>query len=245
MTADPFLTLFDGLGQQGPGSEASTKKALSLLPALPENPRILDLGCGPGRQTVTVAKETGARVVAVDVHQPFLDQLAASAEAAGVKVETRCQSMDQLSDPPGSYDLIWSEGAIYLMGLENALKRWRPLLAEGGLMGFTEASWLVDVPPAEALEFWVDAYPGMGSVRVNCAKIAKLGFETLETFPLLIEDWWRGYYTPLRERIEKLGAPAESWPELGEVLEATESEIELFERYHESYGYVFYLLRRC
>ena len=152
--------------------------------------------------------------------------------------------MDQLSDKPGAYDLIWSEGAIYLMGLEKALKRWRPLLAEGGLMAFTEASWLVSVPPAEALEFWVDAYPGMGSVEVNRAKIAKLGFETLETFAVPVEDWWRGYYTPLRERIEKLRPRAESWPELGEVIEATEAEIELFERHHDSYGYVFYLLRR-
>ena len=67
LLTNPFLTLFDGLTQQGPGSEASTKKALSLLPTLPPNPRILDVGCGPGRQTITLAKETGGKVVAVDV----------------------------------------------------------------------------------------------------------------------------------------------------------------------------------
>ena len=237
------MALFEGLEQQGPGSEASTKKALSLLPELPSNPRVLDIGCGPGRQTLTVAKETGGRVVGVDVYQPFLDQLAASAASAGLEIDRRCQSMDQLSDPPGSVDLIWSEGAVYLMGLEKALKRWKPLLADSGAMAFTEASWLVDVPPAEALDFWVDAYPSMASVEVNKAKIARLGFDVLETFPLPVEDWWKGYYTPLRERMEKLRPKAESWAELAEVLEATEAEIDLFERYHDSYGYVFYILR--
>ena len=238
------MALFEGLDQQGPGSEASTKKALELLPGLPDAPRILDIGCGPGRQTITLAQETGGKVVGVDLHQPFLDQLTASATAKGLAIETRCQSMDQLTDAPGSYDLIWSEGAVYLMGLEKAVKRWGKLLAPDGLMAFTEASWLVDVPPAEALEFWVDAYPGMGSVAVNRAKIAKLGFDVLETFPLPVEDWWNGYYTQLLERMEKLRPKAKSWPELAEVVEATEAEIDLFENYHEAYGYVFYILRR-
>jgi hypothetical protein len=42
--------------------------------------------------------------------------------------------------PPGSVDLLWSEGAIYLLGFEDGLRRFRPCLAPGGLAAVTECS---------------------------------------------------------------------------------------------------------
>ena len=44
------------LPQQGPGSDASTLRALRMLGELPDAPRVLDLGCGPGRQTLALAR---------------------------------------------------------------------------------------------------------------------------------------------------------------------------------------------
>ena len=111
---DAFFRLFEGLPRQGPGSDACTREALRRLPALPARPRVVDLGCGSGRQTLVLAESLQVKVIAVDLHQPFLDQLAASAHARGLArlVETRCADMGALELPSGSVDLLWSEGAV-------------------------------------------------------------------------------------------------------------------------------------
>jgi hypothetical protein len=40
------------LPREGPGTDECTQEALRLLPPLPPQPRVLDLGCGPGAQTL-------------------------------------------------------------------------------------------------------------------------------------------------------------------------------------------------
>ena len=62
--------------------------------------------------------------------------------------------IEALDVPAGSVNLIWSEGAAYILGLEESLRRWRPLLASEGLMAVTECTWLTDNPPEEAKAFW-------------------------------------------------------------------------------------------
>ena len=70
-----FWEVHSNLPREGPGDNESTKKAYLMLKDLPENPRILDIGCGPGMQTIELAKLSGGQIVAVDNHQPFLEQL--------------------------------------------------------------------------------------------------------------------------------------------------------------------------
>jgi len=67
-----FWEVHNGLPREGPGDIESMKKAYRMLKDLPEKPRILDIGCGPGMQTIERAKLSGGQIVAVDNHQPFL-----------------------------------------------------------------------------------------------------------------------------------------------------------------------------
>ena len=235
---DAIFQLFEGLARLGPGSEASTLRALRMLPALPPDPRVLDLGCGAGASTLVLARETGGHVTAVDMHQPFLDRLESRAKAAGLAIETRCQSMDALDLPPGNYDLVWSEGAIYLIGFEHGLQLWRPLLRPGGYLCLTEITWLTDDPPAEARNYWDAAYPSMGSIGENLERARTAGYEPIGHFPLPRFDWETEYYAPLKARVDGLS----SEPAFAEVIKETEQEIDLYERFGDSYGYVFYLL---
>ncbi len=238
---EALFRLFEGLPRLGPGSEASTLRALRMLPDLPAEPRILELGCGTGAATLALARETGGHVTAVDVHPPFLDDLERRAVAGGIsdRIATRLQSMDALDDPPSSCDLIWSEGAIYLIGFETGLRLWRPLLRPGGYACITEATWLTDAPPGGAREFWDAAYPDMGTIAQNLERARSAGYETLGTFALPRFDWDAEFYEPLKARIEALRGDAS----MAAVIEETEQEIRLFEAYGDSYGYAFYLLR--
>jgi serine/threonine-protein kinase HipA len=175
-----------------------------------------------------------------------LDELARHAAEAGLSefIETRCLSMDALDCPPECLDLIWSEGAIFILGVEAALRRWRPLLRPGGHLVFSECTWLEEHPPAEPAAFFAEQYPAMTTVEGNRRLAAEAGFEVLDSFPLLVEDWWTEFYTPLRARLEALKPQLPGQPDLAAVVAATEREIDLLERFSTSYGYVFYLLRK-
>lgn len=117
---------------------------------------VLDIGCGTGRQTLVLARTLRARVVGIDIHPPYLDELAQAAAQAGLSewIRTRCLSMDALDYAPESIDLIWSESAIFVLGVTTALRLWRPLLRAGGCLAFTEITWFDAEPPAEAAAFF-------------------------------------------------------------------------------------------
>ncbi len=52
-----------------------------------------------------------------------------------------------------SFDVIWSEGALYQMGFQNGLKKCYQLLKSGGYLAVTEGVLLTSNPPAEAKKF--------------------------------------------------------------------------------------------
>jgi ubiquinone/menaquinone biosynthesis C-methylase UbiE len=145
VNVEVFYELFRGLSHQGPGSEDCTLRALDAVGELAGSPRILDVGCGTGSQTLVLARRCGGNVVAVDIDPVSLDDVKRRAQSAGLgeQIETLACSMTELDFPDESFDLIWSEGAIYNLGFEAGLTLWRPLLPPGGHLAVSEASWLV------------------------------------------------------------------------------------------------------
>jgi cyclopropane fatty-acyl-phospholipid synthase-like methyltransferase len=245
MDLDAFFLLHHGLAREAPGSDAATLEALRRLGPLAQNPRVLDLGCGPGASTLVLARSLQVPVTGVDLHAPFLRRLEARAEAEGLAhlVRTREADFGALPDAPGSVDLLWSEGAIYHLTWTEGLRRWRSLLAPGGAMALTELTWLTHAPPTEARSFWREAYPNMGTVDFNCAVAQALGLRVQDTFVLPPEAWWEGYYAPLEARAKRLAEQVQGDAALSAVIAQTRKEIALYRAHGQSYGYVFYLLR--
>lgn len=236
--ADPFFTLYRDLPRYGPGDDATTREALRRLGPLPARPRVLDLGCGSGAQTLVLASELDGPITAVDLHQPFLDELR---ERAVDRIVTRCADFGALDVPPGSVDLLWSEGAIYHLGFSDGLARWRPLMADGGRAAVTELTWLTGAPPDDVAAFWRDAYPAMADEAANRAAAVAAGWDVIDTITLPATAWWESYYAPLAARIALLRPDADD--ALRAVIADTEREIDLWLSHGGAYGYVFYLLR--
>ena len=75
-----FFEIHDDIPRGGPGNYDSTQRAFSTLEFLPDKPSILDIGCGPGMQTLHLAQITNGRITALDNHQPFLNRLRKTVE---------------------------------------------------------------------------------------------------------------------------------------------------------------------
>lgn len=240
VTVEPFFLVHSGLPREGPGSDKSTSQAIALLRPLPSNPRILDVGCGPGRQSLVLARQLGGLVTAIDIHQPYLDRLRRDADDQGLAVETENLSMRALPFPPASFDLIWAEGSAYIIGLQESLRNWHPLLRAGGQAALTELTWLTPDPPAEAARFWAEAYPAMSTVEQNVHKIQSAGYHVRHHFALPESDWWEEYLRPLQARMERLRDDTA----LATVLEQTRREMDAVSRWGSTFGYVFYIFDR-
>lgn len=240
-----LFQLHEGLPRNSPGSEKTTIKALRRLGRMRRGSRIIDLGCGTGSSTLALARRLSAEVVAVDAHEPFLRVLAERSQQEELKgvVVTRHADFGALNEPERSFDLIWSEGAAYVLGFEQALLKWRPLLKNGGKAAITELSWTTDQPSGESKEYWASVYPGMHGIVANCAAAERAGFSVIDTMTLSNKDW-RAYYEPLKERIQKLRSEGEPSAELAVIIEEAEREIAVYEKHGDEFGYVFYLLER-
>lgn len=241
-----FFEIHRGLPRQGPGSDESTRKAFALCAELPKQPAIVDIGCGPGMQTLALAKATDGKIVAVDTTREYLDELRAraAAECVADRIEIREADMNSLPFTPGSFDLIWSEGAAYNMGFANALKAWAPLLKPGDYLAVSELVWLTPDPPAEAAAFFGAGYPAMQSVEANLALFRASGYDMIGHFTLPDRDWWQHYYTPLEAKLpplfEKYGDDGDAF----RIVETTKREIEIRRRFPDAYGYEFFVARR-
>lgn len=249
-TFEHFLTLHRGLPRQAPGGRDHTLHALSLVPDLPLRPRIVDLGCGPGAQTLDLIHAVeGSTVVAVDLHEVFLGELRERAHAAGVSDRVRIVQGDMAALPeavhPASFHLVWSEGAAYIMGFDAALRAWRHLLLPGGFIAVSELAWLVPVDdaPAEARTFFSKEYPDMREDGANRAAFEACGYELSGSFTLAASAWWEPYYTPMLERLPGFEAQYAEDEAARAVAAATREEIDTYRRCSDSYGYVFYVGR--
>jgi len=249
-----FYEIFDAsLPRLGPGDDASTKRALDTLlsagllrgKAPTSTPwRILDIGCGNGAQTLQLAKHTPGAILAIDNHQPCLDELQRRAEAAGVwgKIRLSLRDMRTLTADDGPFDLIWSEGALFVMGFREGVAACRSLLVPGGGLAVSELGWLRSDPPAECREFFAGAYPEMADIDANLAAMRACGYEVIDHFAQPESAWWEPYYLPLQDRLRVLRGMYGGDGEKLSVIESIQKEIDVYRKYSAYYGNVFYVM---
>ena len=241
-----FFELYEGLPRQGPGNCDCTAKALVLCSDLPPSPVVLDLGCGVGGQTLHLADLTSGSIVALDSHAPSIERLMATVAELGLsqRVSPVVGDMANLGLPPVSFDLVWSEGALYNIGIENALRVCRVLLRPGGYLAFTDAVWRRDNPPPEVKASFEDDYPTMGKIADVLAAIERSGFSLIGHFTLPDEAWWDDFYTPMEIRIEELRGKYKEDDEALAVLDQLAQEPAMHRRHSGYYAYEFFVTRR-
>lgn len=242
-----IIDLHKNSERQGPGSVEDTLKALDLL-NLPtdQNLKVADIGCGSGGQTILLAKILNGQITAVDLFPEFLKELDEKSQNLGLKdkIVTLEKSMDDLPFKKEEFDLIWSEGAIYNIGFENGLKKWKDYLKTGGYLAVSEITWITQTRPEEIEEFWKSEYPEIDVASNKIKQLENNGYTLVGYFYLSPNSWIETYYKPMQARFENFLKRNNNSELAKKVVEDHQAEIDLFLKFKDYYSYGFYIAKK-
>ncbi len=234
---------FTELERQGPGSAEETIRALRFVGALASDAKIADLGCGTGFQTLVLAQNTTASITALDLYAGSIDKLNATAAKRGLqdRVKGIVGSMDALPFQKEEFDLIWSEGAIGSIGFAKGLQHWHGFLKKNGYIAVTYESWFTNERPAEIEQWWLDAVPEIATIADNIAILQKTGYVPVAAFTLPESCWLDNYFLPQKARHAEFLQSHAGNKAAEEMISFMRREAELYLKYKQYYGYVFYI----
>jgi len=238
--------LCEALPRCGPGDNESTRRAFHSIPKVPKQPFILDIGCGSGVQTLVLARISNGKIIALDNHQAFLDKLMKAARDEGLEenIIAKNISMLDMDFDENTFDIIWSEGALYFMGFQNGLRRCHQLLKNDGYLSVTELVYLAPDPPVAVTQYFENEYPDIKDVQGNIELIQNEGFHLISHFTLPKSAWLDSYYLPIEKELPRLNKKYQGNEIALGVFEGFRNEINLYKKYSEFYGYEFFGMKK-
>lgn len=234
---------FLGLERQGPGSPEVTQKALSFIDNLSNNSHIADIGCGTGGQTMVLAQNTQGNIMGIDLFPAFIEKFNMNTMKLNLRERVKgiVGSMENLPFQNEELDLIWSEGAIYNIGFNRGINEWRKFLKKGGYIAVSEASWFTEKRPAEIEKFWMEAYPEIDTIPNKVSQMQKAGYIPIATFILPENCWIDYFYIPQVSRQEEFLQRYQRNKTVEDLIAYQRHEAQLYYKYKQYYGYVFYI----
>ena len=201
-----------------------TRKAFRMLPQL-DKPRIIDIGCGSGVPTLELARLSQGKVIGIDIDQSALDKFAREIEEAGLtdQVQAVNCSIFDMNFTEESFDIIWSEGSIYVIGFERGLREWRRFLKPGG---------------------FIVVHDEKGNIKDKLRQISDCGYKLLGYFTLSEDTWWTEYFAPLEKWIAESRARYTDDPKTTEELHQAQVELDMFKKNPERNSSVYFVLKK-
>ena len=159
-----------------------TRLAYRRLPLL-EQPRILDIGCGPGQQTMELASLSGGEVVGIDTDSFALSRLQKRIDHAnaGDRIKVIHVSFFDNTFDDDFFDIIWEEGVLHLLDASKSVAECRRLLKPNGYLVMHETT------------LWFES---------SQKKLQDFGFKLMHEHMLPKHFWWTNYGAPLEDRIK-------------------------------------------
>ena len=195
-----------------------------MLPKL-DKPRILDIGCGSGVPTMELARLGQGEVIGIDIDQPALDKLTKKIREAGFSNRVQavnCSILDMIF-PDESFDIIWSEGSIFVIGFKRGIQEWKRFLKPNGFMVIHDEK---------------------GNVEEKLEQISRCGYKLLGHFILSEDTWWTEYFAPLEKLIAKSQTSYTDDPHTLEELNQAQRELEMFKHNPERNSSVCFVIQK-
>ena len=183
-----------------------TRKAFTLLPKY-NNPNILDIGCGTGVPTIELAKISNGQIIGIDINETSLNMLKRKIKELKLSNQVKVikDSILNMDFPKESFDIIWSEGSVFVAGFENSIKRWYRFLKPDGFLVIHDEN--------------NDKNKKLGLIK-------KYGYLLIGQFEITDKLWWLEYYTPLELLIQKFRHNYPNDSELNNELNKDQIEID-------------------
>jgi len=201
-----------------------TRKAFRMLPQL-DKPIILDIGCGSGVPTMELARLSNGEIIGMDIDQDMLDVLRGKVERAGLsdRVKIMNRSLFDLAFPDESFDIIWAEGSINVVGFKKGLQEWKRLLKPGGFMV---------------------VHDERGNVSEKLEQISDCGYQLLGYFGLDTDVWRTEYFLPLERLILEARFKCSDSPGVIKALQDAGREIDMFNKEPERNSSVCFVMKK-
>jgi len=201
-----------------------TKKAYLMLPQI-NKPQVLDIGCGSGIPTLELARLSHGKVMGIDIDQSALDRFTRTIKEAGLTKQVKAVhcSMVDMDFPDESFDIIWSEGSIYVIGFPRGLQQWKRYLKQGGFMVIHDEK---------------------RNVKEKLEQISSCGYDLLGYFIVSKEAWWTEYFAPLERLIAESRTRYPDNPEILEEIHLAQDELDMFRKNPERNNSVYFIIKR-
>lgn len=195
-----------------------------MLPKM-EKPRILDIGCGSGVPTIELARLSDGEIVGMDIDDTLLGRLSEKIEEEGFsqRVKAKKCSLFEIDFPDESFDIVWAEGSINVIGFERGFREWRRLLKTGGFLVVHDN--IKDVPD-------------------KLKKLPSCGYKLINHFPLPEDAWWADYYKPLEIHVKELCIKYKNVSEALKAIKKYQNEVDTVKKSPKEYGSVFYIAQK-
>jgi ubiquinone/menaquinone biosynthesis C-methylase UbiE len=201
-----------------------TRKAFHMLPKS-DKPHILDIGCGSGVPTIELAKLSDGEIIGIDINQSLLERLNRKTEEQGFsdRVKTVNCSLFEIDFPDESFDIVWAEGSIWIIGFERGLKEWRRLLKPNGFLV---------------------VHDEIRTVSNKLDKIASFGYRLVNHFQLPEDAWWTEYCRPLEKRVRELDMKYKNDSGTLRILKECQNEIDRVKRTPKDHSSAFFIMQK-
>jgi SAM-dependent methyltransferase len=121
---------------------------------LPRGSRVLDLGCGKGAVSLTLARELGLRAYGVDLFEPFIRD--ARARAAEWRLESLCRfetgDLSEVAREAAGYDAVVYASVGALGRLDRCVETLRGCVRTGGSILIEDGCLALGVEPGPGFE---------------------------------------------------------------------------------------------
>lgn len=199
------------------------RQAFQKIPPMIK-PRILDIGCGSGVPTLELAQLSGGDVTGIDIDANALQRLEEKIQAAALsdRVHIVKGSLKSMDFPTASFDILWAEGSIFVIGFKQGLKTWKRFLKPGGYLVVHDA---------------------VGNLIQKKRHITACGYQLEDYFLLGQEVWWDEYYALLNQAVQQIRQHNPTDPALLTALEQSEREIKGYQKHPEQYRSIYFIMR--
>ena len=83
----------------------------------------------------------------------------------------------------------------------------------------------------------------MTGIEGNLEIIRQTGYDIIGHFTLPKSAWWDHYYTPIENKLPAFRTQYKNNPEALAVADLHDVDIEMYRKYSDFYGYVFYVMQ--